>query len=135
MIGDNIKLHRTNKGMTQEELAAELNVVRQTVAKWEKNLSVPDADMLVNLSEALDVSINTLLGNNTPDPKTSDISSQLEELNALVATRIQQHNKIMTVIKITIPIILLLMFLVAIYPRWNEMWYDFGQNLYHAFHS
>ena len=46
MFGDNLKLIRKRKGMTQEELAIRLNVVRQTVSKWEKGLSVPDADLL-----------------------------------------------------------------------------------------
>ena len=51
MLQDNIKEFRKHKGMTQEELAARLNVVRQTVSKWEKGQSVPDADLLQKLAE------------------------------------------------------------------------------------
>ncbi|MBR2730722.1 MAG: helix-turn-helix transcriptional regulator, partial [Clostridia bacterium] len=56
MLNENLKRLRTEKGFTQETLAAELHVVRQTVSKWEKGLSVPDAEMLVRIAETLDVS-------------------------------------------------------------------------------
>ena len=62
MLSENIKNLRKLKGLSQEELAARLNVVRQTVSKWEKGLSVPDADMLVSLAEALDTKVSILLG-------------------------------------------------------------------------
>ncbi len=62
MLGERIKNIRTEKGMSQEELAVALDVVRQTVSKWEKGLSVPDADMLVRLAHVLDTSVNELLG-------------------------------------------------------------------------
>ena len=57
MLGETIKNLRKSKGLTQEELAIRLNVVRQTVSKWEQGLSVPDASMLVTLSEELDLSL------------------------------------------------------------------------------
>ena len=47
MLSDNIKRIRKSKGLSQEELAIKLNVVRQTVSKWENGLSVPDLDMLI----------------------------------------------------------------------------------------
>ena len=50
MLNENIKNLRKSKGLSQEELAVKLNVVRQTVSKWENGLSVPDADMLIALS-------------------------------------------------------------------------------------
>ena len=49
MFSENLKTLRKQKGYTQEELAARLNVVRQTVSKWEKGLSVPDAELLLRL--------------------------------------------------------------------------------------
>ena len=54
MLSDNLKRYRQKKGFTQEELAMRLHVVRQTVSKWEKGLSVPDADLLQRLAEVLD---------------------------------------------------------------------------------
>ena len=61
MFGDNVKKLRRNKKLSQEELATKLCVVRQTVSKWEKGLSIPDIEMLLKLSEVLDVSVNKLL--------------------------------------------------------------------------
>lgn len=46
MFQDNLKALRKRKGITQEELATRLNIVRQTVSKWEKGLSVPDSELL-----------------------------------------------------------------------------------------
>ncbi len=53
MLSDNIKRIRKSKGLSQEELAIKLNVVRQTVSKWENGLSVPDSDMLITLADEL----------------------------------------------------------------------------------
>lgn len=53
MLKENIKSIRKLKGLSQEELAIKLNVVRQTISKWEQGLSVPDAEMLISISEAL----------------------------------------------------------------------------------
>ena len=61
MFGENLKTLRKQKGFSQEELAARLHVVRQTVSKWEKGLSVPDADTLIRLAEVLEVSVSELL--------------------------------------------------------------------------
>ena len=47
MLNENIKAIRKSKGLSQQELAVKLNVVRQTVSKWEQGLSVPDSDMLI----------------------------------------------------------------------------------------
>ena len=62
MLSDNIQKYRKQKGWSQEELAVRLNVVRQTISKWERGTSVPDADMLIQLSDLLGVSVSTLLG-------------------------------------------------------------------------
>ena len=51
MLSENIKNLRKEKGMSQEELAVKLNVVRQTVSKWEQNLSVPDSEMLISIAD------------------------------------------------------------------------------------
>ena len=62
MLSENIKVARKYKGLSQEELAIKLHVVRQTISKWEQGLSVPDSDLLVSLSEALETPVSTLLG-------------------------------------------------------------------------
>ena len=62
MLNENIKVIRKSKGLSQQELAIKLNVVRQTISKWEQGLSVPDSDMLILISEALETPVSTLLG-------------------------------------------------------------------------
>ncbi len=58
MLNENIKAIRKSKGLSQEELAVKLNVVRQTISKWEQGLSVPDSDMLISISEVLETSVS-----------------------------------------------------------------------------
>ena len=67
MLSENIKTIRKSKGLSQKELAIKLNVVRQTVSKWEQGLSVPDADLLISLSQALETPVSTLLGGTVPE--------------------------------------------------------------------
>jgi len=57
MLNENIKKLRQAKGLSQEELAIKLNVVRQTISKWEDGLSVPDSSMLITLADELDTSV------------------------------------------------------------------------------
>ena len=64
MLNENIKNLRKAKGLSQEELANRLNVVRQTISKWEKGLSVPDSSKLISLADELDTSVSILLGRN-----------------------------------------------------------------------
>ena len=82
MLGTNIKELRKNKGYSQETFAQELNVVRQTVSKWEKGYSVPDALMLEKMAEILDVSVGDLLGTETD---SSSRKNELEQLSAQLA--------------------------------------------------
>ena len=90
MLSENIKTTRKAKGLSQEELAVRLNVVRQTVSKWEQGLSVPDADMLIALSETLETPVSTLLGETIIKPQADDlkaISEKLETINLQLAQR------------------------------------------------
>ena len=73
MLNENIKNLRKSKGLSQEELAVKLNVVRQTVSKWENGLSVPDADMLIALSQVLDTPVSTLLGQTLAPAESDDL--------------------------------------------------------------
>ena len=57
MLSDNIRTLRKNRGFTQEDLANRLNVTRQTISKWEKGISVPDAEMLSKLAEELETNV------------------------------------------------------------------------------
>ncbi len=126
MLGENLKILRKQKGLSQETLAQQLNVVRQTVSKWEKGLSVPDAEMLNTISELFEVPVSTLLGSTVEEPeKTSDsameeIAKQLAVLNEQLATRSVRRRKtakkILTGIVIAIAaVIVLLVTVILIY--------------------
>ena len=90
MLSENMKAIRKSKGLSQEELAIKLNIVRQTISKWEKGLSVPDSDMLISISEVLETPVSTLLGENVMESKADDlkaISEKLEIINLQLAQR------------------------------------------------
>ena len=81
MFSENLKTLRKQKGFSQEELATRLHVVRQTISKWEKNLSVPDADTLIRLAEILEVSVSELLGTKIENENVaSDVAEQLSRI-------------------------------------------------------
>ena len=88
MFGENLKTLRKQKGFSQEELATRLHVVRQTISKWEKNLSVPDADTLIRLAEVLEVSVSELLGAKIENENAaSDVAEQLSRINEQLAIK------------------------------------------------
>ena len=90
MLNENIKAIRKSKGLSQQELAVKLNVVRQTVSKWEQGLSVPDSDRLIAISEVFETSVSMLLGENIIEPEADDlkaISAKLEVINLQLAQR------------------------------------------------
>ena len=99
MLNENIRTMRKKKGLTQEEFATRLNVVRQTVSKWEKGLSVPDSDMLIKISELLEVSVGDLLGTKIPDnAEQTDIARQLERVNEQLAIKNKRSKLIIKII-------------------------------------
>ena len=95
MLQDNIRNLRKNRGLTQEELAIRINVVRQTVSKWEKGLSVPDAEMLQKLADVLDVSVSQLLGGEPEQlsQKQDEIAQQLSRINEQLAVRNRRSKR------------------------------------------
>ena len=96
MLSENIKAIRRSKGLSQEELAVKLNVVRQTISKWEQGLSVPDSNMLISLSEALDTPVSVLLGEIVEQAEVNDlkvISEKLEIINLQLALNRKAKQK------------------------------------------
>lgn len=95
MLSENIKNLRKTKGITQEELAIRLNVVRQTISKWEKGLSVPDADTLIKLADFFEVSVSELLGSTVEKEVDSNIiADQLSRINEQLATKNRRSHRI-----------------------------------------
>ena len=102
MLNENIKALRKAKGLSQEELAIKLNVVRQTVSKWEKGLSVPDAGMVIQIAEVLDTTVNVLLGEEIPKSEEPDfiktLAAKLEVLNEQYSKQNEKRRKIWRVV-------------------------------------
>lgn len=99
MFNENLKTLRKTKGLSQEELAIRLNVVRQTISKWEKGLSVPDADMLIRISEILETSISELLGAKIVDEAdTNHVAEQLSRINEQLAIKNRRAKLIWKII-------------------------------------
>ncbi len=100
MLGENISALRKKHGMSQQTLADALFVTRQTISKWEKNLSVPDADALVRLADALDTSVQVLLGQpeDAPAAEPSDIAAALSRINDQLAIQNRRRSRIWKVV-------------------------------------
>ena len=110
MLNENIKAIRKSKGLSQEELAIKVNVVRQTISKWEKGLSVPDSDMLISISEALETPVNTLLGETVIESEVDDlkmISEKLEIINLQLAQRKITRRKTLHWLLITLCMVII----------------------------
>ena len=99
MLQENIKAFRKDRGLTQEELAIRVNVVRQTVSKWEKGLSVPDADTLQKIAEILEVSVSQLLGREEePEKDRNEVAEQLSRINEQLAIRNRRSKRIWVIV-------------------------------------
>lgn len=102
MLNENIKRLRKAKGLSQEELAVKLNIVRQTISKWEQGLSVPDSDMLIKLAEVLDTRVSVLLGENVEADENQDtikqMADKLEVLNQEYARNKETKRKIWRIV-------------------------------------
>lgn len=127
MLKDNLKTLRKNKGLSQEELSVKLNVVRQTVSKWEQGLSVPDAEMLISISEVFDTPVSTILGENIDEKEKNDlkvISEKLEVINEQLSMKQKQKRKMIinSLIIIDVCVILLFVLLALLgspYKTWD----------------
>jgi len=127
MLSENIKAIRKSKGLSQEELAIKLNVVRQTISKWERGLSVPDSDMLISISEVLETPVSTLLGETVIESKVDDlkaISEKLEIINLQLAQRKTTRRKILhwlliSLCTVIVTISAVLIVLNSPYLGWN----------------
>ena len=142
MFKDNIKAIRKSKGLSQEEVAIKLNVVRQTISKWEQGLSVPDSEMLISISEVFETPVSTLLGENILETKVDDlkaISEKLEVINLQLVQKKSKKRKMIRWLLISLCLIIVIIFaflflLNSPYFSWD---YDIPENavLGTVFHS
>ena len=119
MLSENIKSLRKQKGYSQEQLADKLNVVRQTISKWEKGYSVPDADMLEELADIFEVQVGDLLGKEIlTEEETTDIGElvkQLTILNDYFAEKVRKRKKAKKIFKKACSIICVIAILLGLY--------------------
>ncbi len=116
MLSENLKKLRMNKGLSQEELAIKLNVVRQTVSKWEKGLSVPDSEMLILIADELDTTVNVLLGT-AEEAEVSElkaIAEKLELVNRQLAEKNERNRQIWHVLFIVIGVIAAMALIIGV---------------------
>ena len=118
MLSENLKNLRKAKGLSQEELADRLHVVRQTISKWEKGLSVPDSELLICLAEALDTDVQTLLGETVPPQEETEtlklLAAKLETLNEQFARQNERRRRLWRIFFLTLGTISLLMLLCSL---------------------
>ena len=129
MLNENIKNLRKSKGLSQEELAIKLNVVRQTVSKWENGLSVPDSNMLIWLADELDTSVSTLLGESVPETASDDlkiIAEKLEVINLQLAKRRRMEVKMIRGALITLCILIVMIFIALLIMQSPYLGWDYS---------
>ena len=129
MLNENMKAIRKSKGLSQEELGIKLNVVRQTISKWEQGLSVPDSDMLISISEALEIPVSTLLGETVIESEVDDlkaISEKLEIINLQLAQRKTTRRKILHWLLISLCAIIVIISAVLILLNSPYLGWDYN---------
>lgn len=126
MLKDNLKILRKNKGLSQEELSIKLHVVRQTVSKWESGLSVPDAEILMTISEILETPVSEILGESIEEKEKNDlkvISEKLEVINEQLAMKQKKKRKMLVNTLIVADVCLIILFiLLAILGSPYQSW-------------
>ena len=129
MLNENIKAARKAKGLSQQELAVQLNVVRQTVSKWEQGLSVPDSDLLIAISQVLETPVSTLLGETvmeTEADRLKAISEKLEGINLQLAQRKAARRKIICWLLISLCAMLTVAFAALTASSSPYLGWDYG---------
>ena len=143
MLKDNLKTLRKNKGLSQEELSIKLNVVRQTISKWETGLSVPDAEILITISEFFETPVSDILGESIEEKETNDIkiiSEKLEIINEQLSISQKQKKKRNYILLIIADIFVILLFILLAllgspyqsFDYSNSEWLVIG-SLWHSF--
>ncbi len=143
MLKENIKNLRKARGLSQEDLAVRMNVVRQTVSKWENGLSVPDADMLIRISEVFETPVSVLLGETLVMPENDDlkvISEKLETINLQLADIRTAKRKMYRRIFVSLSMIIVAIFIIIAVLQSPYIGWDYDNTetavlgvLFHAF--
>lgn len=100
-IGQFIQARRKEKGLTQNDLASLFNITDRAVSKWERGLSLPDASIMIRLSEVLGVSVNELLSGERMEKET-DYRKSAEENLLKLKRKEEEANKYLLKLEIVI---------------------------------
>ena len=115
MFNENLKTIRKAKGYTQEEFAIKIHVVRQTISKWEKGLSVPDADTLSKLADVLEINVSELLGSEIKEETNkNEVSEQLAKISEQLALKNRRHKRIWKVIGVILLAVIVINMLLVV---------------------
>ena len=131
MLNENIRNLRKQKGLSQEELANRIHVVRQTVSKWESGLSIPDSSMLINLANELDVTVSDLLGETIENDNENDlklISQKLETINLKSSNQRIQKLKRIRMLLIFLCIFIITLFVLLYFMGSSYLNWDYSNN-------
>ena len=131
MLNENIRNLRKQKGLSQEELANRIHVVRQTVSKWESGLSVPDSSMLISLANELDVTVSDLLGETIENDNENElkvISQKLEAINLKLSNQRIQKLKRIRMLLIFLCIFIITLFIFLYFMGSSYLNWDYSNN-------
>lgn len=102
ILAEKIMKLRKEKGWSQEELAMQLNVSRQSVSKWESSASIPDLDRILKLSQIFDVSTDYLLKDEIEVDKAQIVKTEdsfVEEVSSERTISLEEANVYMNLVE------------------------------------
>ena len=113
MFQENLRLKRRERGLSQEELASRLHVVRQTISKWEKGMSVPDSEQLIKIAVILETTVSELLGTQAEGKEESNqLAKELSRINTQLAIRNHRTRRVLKIIAVALLVIAALIFAI-----------------------
>lgn len=113
MLHENLRSKRKERGLSQEELAARLHVVRQTISKWEKGMSVPDSEQLIKIAAILETTVGVLLGTQVESEEApNQLAKELSHINMQLAIRNHRMRRVLKIIAIALLVIVAVFFAI-----------------------
>lgn len=114
-FGENLQKLRKEKNISQEQLAEELQVSRQTVGKWENGVTYPETECLIQISNFFGVSIDILLKGTVTDSKTMESASN-NRADEETLPQTEQQLKVLRNRRIRIVAAIILFIISPFYP-------------------
>ena len=113
VLHENLRLKRKERGLSQEELASRLHVVRQTISKWEKGMSVPDSEQLIKIAVILETTVSELLGTQVENKEEPDrLAKELSRINTQLAIRNHRTRRVLKIIAVALLVFAALIFAI-----------------------